>query len=65
MIEVTSSTNLDTCKTVCDELLVKMLEMGLGKTQQVKKLRKINTTFYFFVIFIFDVLIFFKMIISS
>jgi hypothetical protein len=28
---VTSSTNLDVCKKVCDELLVKMLEMGLGK----------------------------------
>lgn len=31
LIEVTSSTSLDTCKKVCDELLVKMLEMGLGK----------------------------------
>ena len=55
MIEVTSSTNLDTCKTVCDELLVKMLEMGLGKTQQVKKLRKINTHFDFYVIFILNI----------
>ncbi|XP_062607398.1 leucine-rich repeat-containing protein 47-like isoform X1 [Saccostrea cucullata] len=31
LVEVTSSTNLDVCKKVCDELLVKMLEMGLGE----------------------------------
>ena len=30
LVEVTSSTNLDTCKKIMDELLYKMLDMGLG-----------------------------------
>ena len=30
LIEVTSTTNLDTCKKVLDELLYKMLDMGVG-----------------------------------
>lgn len=37
MIEVTSSTSLDVCKKICDELLVKMLEMGLGKDSAGEK----------------------------
>ena len=30
LVEVTSTTSLDTCKTIMDELLYKMLELGLG-----------------------------------
>ena len=33
LIEVTSSTSLDTCKKVMDELLQQMLEMGIGNTE--------------------------------
>ncbi|XP_052802354.1 leucine-rich repeat-containing protein 47-like [Mya arenaria] len=31
LVEVTSSTSLDTCKKIMDEVLYKMLELGLGK----------------------------------
>ncbi|KAL3858083.1 hypothetical protein ACJMK2_012697 [Sinanodonta woodiana] len=37
LIEVTSSTNLDTCKKVMDELLYKMLEIGLGELRGDKQ----------------------------
>ena len=32
-VEVTSSTNLEVCKTAMDELLLKMLQMGCGSKQ--------------------------------
>ncbi|KAK3595782.1 hypothetical protein CHS0354_025419 [Potamilus streckersoni] len=37
LIEVTSSTSLDTCKKVMDELLYKMLEIGLGEPRGSEK----------------------------
>ncbi len=36
LIEVTSSTSLDVCKKVLDELLHKLLEMGLGARERAQ-----------------------------
>lgn len=37
LVEITSSTSLDTCKKIMDELLFKMLEMGLGSKKSKKE----------------------------